>query len=81
MFRRIEYLIPVIPRAAPTTQVQIIFASEPAANAITPAAIHAIVPAEINMTTDEIFERPCFFIVASHPESLDSFLQVQPRQQ
>lgn len=59
--------MPFAPRAAPTTQVQIIFASEPAAKATTPATIHAIVPTETKATIVEILERSGLFISVNHP--------------
>ena len=52
--RRIEYLIPVTPSAAPTTQVQIILLSAPTARAMTPALSHVIVPIAIRVTIDLI---------------------------
>ena len=48
-----------------------IFASNPAASATTPAATHASVPAEISATTDEILVRSTLLISVSHPISLD----------
>jgi hypothetical protein len=43
-----------MPSAAPTTHVQIIFESAPAARAMTPAATQQIVPIATRVTTDLI---------------------------
>ena len=45
-----------MPSAAPTTHVQIIFDSAPAASATTPAATQQIVPIETRVTTDVIVD-------------------------
>ena len=80
LLRRIEYLIPISPSTTPTTQVQIIFAADPAASATTAAATQASVPAEIKATTDEIFVRSTLLISLGHPKSLDPSLPVLQEQ-
>lgn len=53
--RLIVYLIPVTPRTAPMTHVQITFESADIAMAMIPAMSHAIVPRAIRSTTDLTF--------------------------
>ncbi len=48
--------MPVRPKATPTKQVQMIFASVPAASATTPAASQQMVPIETRVTTDLIVD-------------------------
>lgn len=48
--------MPVTPRAAPTTHVQMIFDSAPAARATTPAATQQMVPIDTRVTTEVIVD-------------------------